>query len=81
MTARVFAAAIGGLLLLGGSCAFGGTITPNLPSPPLDPSHTNGVTPPRTQLCKTVSTRECVNYQGNPPHCTNFQYVPRQVCS
>ena len=78
MSMRLFAAVIG-VIALAESQAYGGTITPNLPYPAPDPMSHPGT--PKTQLCKTVTTQQCMNYQGNPPHCTNYQSVSRQVCS
>jgi hypothetical protein len=81
MTTRLLAAFLGGALLLSGPYAYGGTVTPNGPALPPDPCGANQCKNSKPLLCKTVTTHQCVEYQGNPPHCTRFQDSSRQVCS
>jgi hypothetical protein len=52
---------------------------PNQTPDPCGPQGCPSPAPPK--LCRTVYVHECVNYQGRPPHCTQFQSVPHTVCS
>jgi len=71
-------------LLLTGSAAQAGPPwgPPGWPNQPLDPCGPHGCpSPVPPKLCRTVYVHECVNYQGRPPHCTQFQSLPHTVCS
>ena len=81
MNTRMMLALCGAVLLLSGPHASAGTITPNHPGPVLDPCGVNGCPPPRPKLCRTVIAHNCMDYQGNPPHCTRFQDTVSEVCS
>jgi hypothetical protein len=81
MNTRMTMALGGAILLLAGSHASAGTITPNLPGPVLDPCGPGLCRQEHPKLCRTVTVHECMDYQGNPPHCTRFQDSTREVCS
>jgi len=51
---------------------------PGWPNWPQDPM--GHPPPPKPKLCRWVNSHECVDYQGNPPHCRRYQSVRTQVC-
>jgi hypothetical protein len=81
MLKQTYAFLLGASIILLGSVALGSTTgAPGTPNSAPDPCKTCKIPPP-VQICKTVKTSECAEYQGNPPHCRRFEIVSHEVCS
>jgi len=86
MNRTIFAIATGAFVALAISAAQAGPAwgPPGWQNGPPDPCGPN-LCKPQPQ-CHTVYEHECVNWQPSmyadlPPHCTQYESVPHEVCS